>query len=590
MKKKRKLRKGLFAKLLAPFLVVFSLLLSFQIYKLNILPVSYLLPVIGVVVVIALLLFLLTYFKAWKTGMRFFITVLVLIFTIAYGAGNYYIYKTDEMFAKIDDLADKTANTATIRVMAGSSIQDIQELKGKTVGICPAQDAQGTRLIETALQKAGVTVNESEYPSMVDMTAALYNGEIDAMIMNDGFLGIVHDVEPYTFVTTETKTIYQEVYYTPKPEIKADSQDQVNVTKEPFTVLISGNDTYGSLGENSRSDVNMLVTVNPKSGVVLMTSIPRDYYLEMACPSAMGCAEGEMDKLTHTGLHGIETTEATLEKALGININYTVRVNFSSLVNLVDALNGIDIDVEKGLAVKTFYANETLEGVKEGRNHLDGERALAFARERHAYLDGDNQRVRNQQIVLRAILDKITSPTILLNYGRFVDAVGGAFETDMPSSQIKDLMRYQLTMNPHWKFESYSLRGEGSTEYCAELGTAAYVTIPDEYSLEVAREKLQAVLKGDSADTVEDTGETAPAGSMQTNDDEEEITDEENDLNVDPYAPDPDADAYTPYRSDDLMEPEDVYGDSSYEQPVNDNVEADNMADYYNPNWAMEDE
>ncbi len=106
----------------------------------------------------------------------------------------------------------------------------------------------------------------------------------------------------------------------------------------------------------------------------------------------------------------------------------------------------------------------------------------------------------------------------------------------------------------------------------------------------MAREKLQAVLKGDSADTVEDTGETAPAGSMQTNDDEEEITDEENDLNVDPYAPDPDADAYTPYRSDDLMEPEDVYGDSSYEQPVNDNVEEDNMADYYNPNWAMEDE
>lgn len=546
-------------------------------------------PVVVILVVLALLFLLLAYFKTRKSGMRIFVTFMVFVLTVAYGAANYYVYKTDEMFARIDDLADKIVNTETIRVMKGSAIQDMKDLNNVTVGICTAQDKDGVQLMETAITNAGVKIKTQDYPSMVDMTAALYDGEIQAMIMNDGFLGVVHDVEPYTFVTTETRVVYQEIFYTPRPTVKEDSKDQVNVTQDPFTVLISGNDTYGSLGENSRSDVNMLVTVNPKTGIVLMTSIPRDYYLEMDCPDGFGCAQGEMDKLTHTGLHGVETTEATLEKALDININYTVRVNFSSLVNLVDALDGVDVQVDKGLAVETFYANETLEGVKEGMNHLDGERALAFARERHAYLDGDNQRVRNQQIVLRAIIDKITSPTILLNYGKFVDAIGGAFETDMPSSQIKDLMRYQLTMNPHWQFESYALRGEGSTEYCAELGTAAYVTIPDEYSLQIAREKLQAVLKGESANEIEDTGESAPAGSIEQpqEDDADDNYDysfsqEENEQNI--STPTEDEDLYSSYSYDQS------YDTHQYDEDLSSSDEEDPYpaeSEFYNQNWTM---
>lgn len=582
MKKKRRLRKGLLAKLCSPLLVIFSLLLAFQIYKLNILPVKYLIPVVLVVVLLALILFLLSMFKTGRRGVRILVTILTVILTIVYGAGNYYIYKTDEMFAKIDDLTDKIANTETIRVMEGSPVSSLSDLNGKTIGLCTAQDAEGIPYMEKALEKDNVQYTKQDFASVIDLTAALYNGEIDAMIINDGFLGIIHDVEDFTFVTTSTKVIYSEVYYTPRPNVIQDSQDQVNVTKEPFTVLISGNDTYGSLGENSRSDVNMLVTVNPKSGEVLMTSIPRDYYVEVDCPEGVACAQGEMDKLTHTGLHGIETTEATIEKALGININYTVRVNFSSLVNLVDALGGIDVVVDKGLAVKTFYANETLEGVSEGKNHLEGERALAFARERHAYVDGDNQRVRNQQIVLRAIIDKITSPSILLNYGNFVDAIGGAFETDMPSSQMKDLIRYQLTVNPHWKFESCSLRGEGSTEYCAELGMAAYVAIPDEESVRIAREKIEAVLNGKSAESIQDPGASDPAGTIEQPEQDEE-TGLQDDTVYDPDDPyDSSAQYEDPY-SPDLQE-----SDSGYTDPYDPNDAGESQ--YYNPNWTLDDE
>lgn len=574
-KKKRRVRRGLLARLFAPILVLLSLGLAFQIYKLNILPITYLLPVLLIIVVLSLILFIFSYYKSRSAFLKSFVSFLVVVLTIVYGAGNYYIYKTDELFARIDDLETKVTNTISLRVMKDSTIKDAEGIQNKTVGICSSQDKEGTEKMMNSLSQAGIRYTKVEFDSFTDMTGALYDHEIDAMILNDAYLGLVHDVEPYTFVTTETKSIDEVIYYTERTTKIKDSSDQVNVTQEPFTVLISGNDTYGSLSENSRSDVNMLVTVNPKTGIILMTSIPRDYYLEVDCPVSSACAEGQMDKLTHSGLHGIETTEATLEKALGININYTVRVNFSSLVNLVDALGGVNVTVDEGLAVKTFYANETLEGVKEGINHLDGERALAFARERHAYVDGDAQRVRNQQIVLRAIISKITSPSILLNYGKFIDAVGGAFETDMPAAQIKDLMRYQLATNTKWTFESYSLRGTDSTEYCAELGTAAYVTIPDEYSIEIAKEKLQAVLDGESSAEIEDEEASGPAGTV----DQEEDTDDGSDT----YS-------YYPSYDDDDESYSEAYDDADTTHSRTNYYDSSDEIEAYNPDWTLDDE
>ena len=210
-----------------------------------------------------------------------------------------------------------------------------------------------------------------------------------------------------------TSVVNQTVYYT-KRETKTDTvKDSVNVATKPFTILISGNDSYGGLTSNSRSDSNMLVTVNPSTHTVLMTSIPRDYYETIQCgdtDTGLACPQDERDKLTHSGLYGIDTTEKTIEEFLDITINYHVRVNFSSLTNLVDALGGIDVFVEEGLAVEQFNADWSLQGVTEGWNHLDGKRALAFARERYAYTDGDAQRVKNQQIVIQAMISKIASP------------------------------------------------------------------------------------------------------------------------------------------------------------------------------------
>ena len=155
------------------------------------------------------------------------------------------------------------------------------------------------------------------------------------------------------------------------------------------------------------------------------------------------------------------------------------------------------------MAVETFYANHTLEGVHEGMNHLQGERALAFARERYAYVDGDNQRVRNQQTVLKAIFAKATSPEIIVNYSSLLDAFQGAFDTTLSKDEITTLIKYQIQENPQWKFESYQLRARATQLLSPELGQTAYVTIVDPYSVTLAHDKIEAVLKGESADSIE---------------------------------------------------------------------------------------
>ena len=191
----------------------------------------------------------------------------------------------------------------------------------------------------------------------------------------------------------------------------------------------------------------MVVTVNPVTSTVLMTSIPRDSYVQEYCED-YACNYGANDKLTHTGIYGVDTTRDTIEQLLDIDINYTYRVNFTSMIDIVDALGGVDIDVDEGMAVSKFYSDSTLEGVHEGTNHLNGKRALAYSRERKAYLDGDSQRARNQQQVLQAMVKKATSPELLKNYSSILNAISGAFDTNMTSDEITSFIKYQIQAMP----------------------------------------------------------------------------------------------------------------------------------------------
>ena len=269
--------------------------------------------------------------------------------------------------------------------------------------------------------------------------------------------------------SNETRVLYT---YEITKEVQDFSKD-VNVTNEVFNVFISGIDTTGPVSTVSRSDVNMIVTVNPKTKQILMTSIPRDYYVTLA-------NKGKKDKLTHAGLGGVENSVKTLENFLGIDINYYARVNFTSLIKMVDALGGID--VESPVAFTTMHGGYH---IKKGTNHLNGDEALGFVRERYGLANGDNDRVKNQQRVLTAMLEKMMSPAVITNYSKVLDSIAGSFETNMSSSEITSLLKMQLNDMAKWDIMQIQLSGTGKqmTGGAYMPNNRLYYMIPDQDSV-----------------------------------------------------------------------------------------------------------
>ena len=499
---RKKSSKGyiIFSIILSILLFVVSLFTIYQIYTVNVLSTSLTIMVSIIFVLVDAILALLLIFNAKRILSRIFLSFLTIVITVAFGIGGFYILQANSLLDTITSNEGKVKNTVSVIVMNDSSYDKLKDIDGEDVGTLESIDTNGTKKSLEDISSQDVTVNTTKFSSIQNEVAALYSGEVDAIVLNETYRSSVTEIDDYKDFSSKTRVLYTTEFYAEKTENVAKSVD--NITSQPFSVLISGSDSRGSLSEVARSDVNMVVTVNPTTGLILLTSIPRDYYVTTVCDATYGCQNGAMDKLTHTGIHGIETTQSTIENLLGIEINYTLRVNFSSVVGLVDALGGIDVTVDPGYAVSSFYTNPDY-GVTEGINHLNGEAALAYSRERYAYQEGDRQRVKNQQQVLMAIIEKAISPSILVNYTSFMQALSGSFETNMSQNEIKTLVQYQLSDNPSWTFIQYSLDGMGSTELCAELGDAAYVMIPDENTVNIAREKVNAILNDETVEEIE---------------------------------------------------------------------------------------
>ncbi len=509
-KKKKSLAFRIWAILLSMLLLIGFGLLIYQVVKMNFVPSRLMIPVSMALALVALIFVFLINFFTNHTPSKIFLSLLVICLVFVSGMGNYYVYKTSHMIEKVTTNEGKVKNIVSVIALTNSNIQDITDLStSNKVAVLKSIDTYGTKKSIKDVCKQFDVEKKSELPFTIDSANSvqeavnsLYNEDVDAIIINETYRTNIKEIESFSDFDENTKVIYQTVYYT---EAKNDALAVSDITNEPFSILISGNDTYGDVGELSRSDVNMVVTINPLTSTVLLTSIPRDTYMPTYCDATETCVIGAMDKITHTGIYGINTTQRTVENFLDMEINYTFRANFSSVIDIVDALGGVDIYVEEGMAVSTFYADHTLEGVTEGWNHLDGKRALAYARERHAYLDGDNQRVRNQQQVLMAIFEKATSTDIITKYASLLDALSKAFETNLTTNEITDLIKFQIQAMPEWKFESYQITGYGDMLNCAALGSEASVTVPYDESIRIAQEKIRAVLDGKSSDTVEDT-------------------------------------------------------------------------------------
>ena len=269
-----------------------------------------------------------------------------------------------------------------------------------------------------------------------------------------------------------------------------------DVTKHPFNFIITGIDVDGTIDEEGRSDVNMVVTVNPKTQQILMTSIPRDY--EVYMPDF----DNAMDKLTHTGFYGVQTTIGAEEQLFDTEINYYVKVNFTTVERFIDAVGGVDVVSEyefTPVKMKDWT-------VQEGLNHMNGKQALAFARERKAFVDGDHQRIKNQQLVFEALIKKATSSrTMILSYNKVLTSLRNYFEMSFSSREIRKLVKFQLAKDPDWKiFKNTIVGGDGSLPTYSTGGAYAYVMTQDPESIENAKTLMNAVLDGQDLQTDED--------------------------------------------------------------------------------------
>lgn len=488
----------IFATLLSIVLLVLSGFAAYQIVTLNVLPSKLLLPVILMIVILNAILILLMNFATHAIWTKVISVILVILVGCTMGFGNVYLYETYSTLTSVTG-AEKGSIKNTISVITKTDHdENIQSLKNEKIGVLRNIDSVGTKKCQEKLKK--YSFSYKKYDNLQALVKALYEDEVQAIVMNEIYRANVEEMEEYSGFSNETKAIYQAVYYTNN---KNDALVVDDITKNPFTIFVSGNDTYGDIDELSRSDVDMIVTVNPTTSTVLMVNIPRDYYVQTSYGN---------DKLTHTGMYGIEETKQTVENLLGIDINYTFRVNFSSAEDIVDALDGVDIEVPEGMAVERLNADWALEGVHEGWNHLNGARALAYARERHAYVEGDIQRAKNQQQVLEAIIKKAASSKILTNYTKLLKSFKNAFDTNMSTNEITALLQYELQAMPNWKFQNYVLRGTNSSAVCASMAQELSVVMPEDYCVSIARQKIEAVLDGKSANKIKDEYDTGAAG------------------------------------------------------------------------------
>jgi LCP family protein required for cell wall assembly len=316
------------------------------------------------------------------------------------------------------------------------------------------------------------------------MVQDLYDGNIQAIIYNTAYESSLTETFP-TFSSDVRELKHIEI----KTKVETVAGDKTDVTKNSFTVFISGIDTEGSIATTSRSDVNMLVTVNPTTKQILMTSIPRDYYVQLP-----GVSGESYDKLTHAGLYGAQCSMDTLSQLFGVDVDYYAKVNFTTLRDMVNALGGVDLD--------SIYEFTTISGESfvQGMNYdVDGSSALAFARERYNLPNGDNDRVINQQIVLKAIINKCMSPAILTGYMGIMESLSDSFETSLSQQQISSLVRMQLNDGASWDILSSRVVGTGDEGTCYSSGDSQlYIMIPDDNSVTTAADYINRVKAGET--------------------------------------------------------------------------------------------
>lgn len=377
------------------------------------------------------------------------------------------------ILVRIDDPAKSLADTVdyTFAYVENSNHEQTQQAIGE---------------LEAAFGKAPAL---KEYATSAATVDALLGGTTNAAIVSGIHTTLLLDEEAYTNLFDRVRILKTVHYVEPETTVPETTVKKADITNTPFAVYISGADNRSGINYAGRSDVNILMVVNPETKQILLINTPRDFYVSNSA------GKGKKDKLTHLSIYGVECSMKALEELYDVEIEHYAKINFTGFEKLVDAVGGITVYSDQ--AFTTSYRKVK---IKVGENQLNGKKALAFARERKSVSGGDRGRGKNQMKVIEAIVDKATTgTTIISNYSKIMNSLSGMFKTDLKKSDISKLVKMQLNDMATWDVQSYSVTGTGASEITYSMpGTKLYVMKPDKETVNKAQELIKKVYAGET--------------------------------------------------------------------------------------------
>ena len=429
--------------ILAVIQLVFSILVVILALATRFVPVGF--GALGALILIMLDAFVVFMSLKRKKSIRIVAICLSSLLIILLAITSYYLYVTNKA---IDDVTGVKTEVDEINVYvakddAVNSINDAVN-QSYVFGLNNTDDQAHIMETVNSIQKdLGVTLAIKSYDTIFELTKAFQAGEVNALITNTGSIALLDSSEDFHDYSQNLKIIMEK-----KIEEKIEDKGKSGkIDDDHFCMYFSGIDTYGAVTIRSRSDVNIIGVVNNKTKQLLLISTPRDYYVPLAD------GKGHMDKLTHAGVYGIECSMNTLGDLYGVEMSNYLRLNFSGFKDIIDNLGGIDVESEYGFTADMLEGKYTF---SQGTNHLNGDQALAFARERYAFRDGDRQRGRNQMRIIKATVEKLQSSDMLKNYSGVMEEMKGSFQTDMEKGDVGYLVQSTIE-DSSWEVLTYSV-------------------------------------------------------------------------------------------------------------------------------------
>lgn len=475
----------------------------FQIWKLEMLPTKLFLLMLAAIAGATLLLVpLLFQRKAGKyqkqkvRGKQIVAYILCAVILVGCGIG---LFAAKQVSNTLSSITDTTVNVImNIYVLNDDPAHEIGDLAAYTLGIAgESDDSANAAILEDISTTLGTSVSTRSYDNPFALIDGLYAGEVNAIVLDDAYASIASETEGYTDFEQRVRLLHEHISQqeatteateeteaaTTAPPKKIGTGD---ITDTPFLLYISGNDSRLALLADGGSDVNILAAINPVDKQVLLINTPRDYYVVN-----FASGNGSRDKLSHCGLNGMDNCIDALADLYGIDIDYYARINFGGFRTLIDALGGVTIYSDFA-----FTAGKSF--IYKGENHLDGQRALDFARERKNLAGGDNDRGKNQMKLITAMINQLSAGNVLANYEDILASLEGMFATSLSTREISKLVKMQLEDMAGWDIKTFAVTGENGNDKCWAVNNGyGYVMYPHEHMVNHATGLMEKVLSGE---------------------------------------------------------------------------------------------